>query len=353
MTALFGTNLLLGCIAGITIFLGLPVARWRGASERLRGWLSFMAAGVVMFLVIEVGYHAMEQVEDVARDATVGAAAGMGLLFVSGIAIGLIGLAWLEDRRRQVRAAGGDALEVAGMIAVGIGLHNFAEGLAIGQSFSAGAASLGTILVIGFALHNATEGFGIAGPLAGLPVSWGRLLALGLIGGGPTALGAAVGGVWVNPAVGLLFLSLATGSLIYVTRELFRLDFSLLGGVGVTTALTVGLLLGFGTDLVVGVAGQSEEYEHAGHHRDMTQIRFTPEAAVPSTLRVRRGQDLEVENGGDGALLVEGPGLFEGEVRVPAGGRVRVRVVAAEGTYRLADERGAAPVATVLVGPEG
>src|SRR5947209_8815456 len=98
-------------------------------------------------------------------------------------------------------AAWTPARRLALLIAVGIGLHNFAEGLAIGQSAATGQIALATLLVIGFALHNATEGFGITAPLAGdtgadgtlRRPSWGLLLLFGLIGGGPTFLGTAVG----------------------------------------------------------------------------------------------------------------------------------------------------------------
>lgn len=159
-----------------------------------------------------------------------------------------------ERRKKRVEVVGVDPLEVATMIAIGIGLHNFAEGLAIGQSFSGGNAALGTLLVVGFALHNATEGFGIAGPLVSQNVSWRRLVWLGLIAGAPTAIGSFVGGIWVNPTIELLFLSVAVGSLVYVTRELFRLRFETLGAVSATAALAFGLFLGFGTELVVGIA---------------------------------------------------------------------------------------------------
>lgn len=243
-------NIILGAIAGITIFLGLPIARWRGASEKLRGTLALASAGVLLFLVIEVGYQAMESVEISVQADTFGGALSKILILVAGFAAGLIGLAWIEERRGQKREAGADALSIATMIAIGIGLHNFAEGLAIGQSFAGGAVGLGTVLVVGFALHNATEGFGIAAPLAGREVGWGRLLLLGLVAGGPTVLGSVIGGIWVNPFVELLFLSLAVGSLVYVTRELLRIRFNSLGTVPAMTALACGLLLGFGTELV-------------------------------------------------------------------------------------------------------
>ncbi len=184
---MISTNILLGAVAGITIFFGLIIAFWRNASERIRGLLALASAGVLLFLIIEVGYRAMETVEAAAKGGSGRLPLHYGLLFVVGLSVGLIGLAWLEQGRLSRKSGGAEALEVATMIAIGIGLHNFAEGLAIGQSF-AGAVSFGTALVIGFALHNATEGFGIAGPLVGTKVSWGRILSLGLIEAGEACL---------------------------------------------------------------------------------------------------------------------------------------------------------------------
>jgi ZIP family zinc transporter len=137
------------------------------------------------------------------------------------------------------------------LIAVGIGLHNFAEGLAIGQAAAVGAIQLALVLIIGFGLHNMTEGFGIAGPLTGLPVSWKFIAILGLIGGGPTFLGTGLGIIFNSPYVFIFFLALAAGAIIYVAAELLgvakrsnALDIVMWG-------LLVGSLLGYATDLIV------------------------------------------------------------------------------------------------------
>jgi ZIP family zinc transporter len=143
------------------------------------------------------------------------------------------------------------------MIATGIGLHNFSEGLAIGQSAAAGDISLALVLVIGFGLHNATEGFGIVGPFSGTQErpSWSFLLVVGLIGGGPTFFGTLLGQAWVSEALSIAFLALAAGSILYVVIELLGVCRSFGHKTVVAWGLTLGLMLGFATDFVLVAAG--------------------------------------------------------------------------------------------------
>jgi ZIP family zinc transporter len=143
------------------------------------------------------------------------------------------------------------------LIAVGIGLHNFSEGLAIGQSAAAGEISLAVLLIVGFGLHNATEGFGIVAPLAGEPSrpSWGFLALLGLIGGGPTLVGTLVGQSFVNDTVSVAFLAAAAGSILYVIVQLLRVAQNLGRRTLMYWGLVLGLLLGFATDFVIVAAG--------------------------------------------------------------------------------------------------
>ncbi|HEX9421765.1 MAG TPA: hypothetical protein VF899_00885 [Pyrinomonadaceae bacterium] len=110
------TNILLGAVAGVTIFFGLLIARWRSASERMRGLLALASAGVLLFLIIEVGYRAMETVEAAAKGGSSQLALHYGLLFVVGLSVGMIGLAWLERGRLTRKSPGAEALEVATMI---------------------------------------------------------------------------------------------------------------------------------------------------------------------------------------------------------------------------------------------
>ena len=142
------------------------------------------------------------------------------------------------------------------MIAAGIGLHNFSEGLAIGQSAGRGEIAFAVILIVGFGLHNATEGFGIVGPLVGGDrPSWAFLGLAGLIGGGPTFIGTIVGYYFLSSAMFVLFLSLAAGALVYIIGELFHINrrpgTKFQGGLG----LFVGFIFGYITDLILTIAG--------------------------------------------------------------------------------------------------
>jgi ZIP family zinc transporter len=150
-----------------------------------------------------------------------------------------------------------DGQRLALLIAVGIGVHNFGEGLAIGQAAATGAASLAVTLIVGFALHNATEGFGICGPMNGegtMP-TWGFLAVLGLIGGLPTFLGTVLGQAWTSEAVSVGFFAIAAGSILYVVQELVSVNRRYGHTVLVTWLVLAGLVLGFATDFVVSASG--------------------------------------------------------------------------------------------------
>jgi ZIP family zinc transporter len=281
-------TLLLGLIAGGTILLGLPVGRLRRPAPGLRLFLNATAVGVLVFLIWDVLSAAWEPIDTAlgaVHDNTGGLAPvlGYGVLFAGGLAVGLVGLVfyekWMAGRvRRSTRAFGPGAMaadelkarssmvanwsparQLALLIAVGIGLHNFAEGLAIGQSAAQGDIALATLLVIGFGLHNATEGFGIVAPLAGDAdagrPSWALLGLLGLIGGGPTFVGAGLGHSFTSEPVSVAFLTLAAGSILYVVTQLLGVAAKANRRDLLAYGLLVGLLAGFVTDAVVTAAG--------------------------------------------------------------------------------------------------
>jgi ZIP family zinc transporter len=147
-------------------------------------------------------------------------------------------------------------LVLASMIAIGIGAHNFAEGLAIGASAASGATVVAFGLIAGFALHNATEGFGIAAPLAGRTIpSWAQLGLAGLVAGGPTFLGTVVGYQFASPLLSVFFLAIAVGALVFVIGELW----SILKRTGVTAGVTAmtaaGFVIALATELLVDLNG--------------------------------------------------------------------------------------------------
>jgi ZIP family zinc transporter len=310
---------LLGSIAGFTIFLGLPLAVLQNLSTKKKGFLNAFAIGILVFLIIDVFSHAWESAETAASDAFTGKSPIGDAIFdlvamFGGIAIGLLGLLWYESKymnkpikqQQQLShklstaegekmlsnsgsssgvsgiAAGGaelaeqqqqrqlqqrkqlwqqqqeaTAYRVAMMIALGIGTHNFSEGLAIGQSYVSGATGLAILLIIGFGAHNTTEGFGIAGPLTGL-VKKPRirfLILAGLIGGGPTFIGTILGSLWNSSIAYILFLSVAGGALVYVSLLMYNSGRRQITNNILMLGIFVGLCAGFITDLIVSLGG--------------------------------------------------------------------------------------------------
>jgi ZIP family zinc transporter len=146
---------------------------------------------------------------------------------------------------------------LAVMIAIGLGLHNFSEGLAIGQSAATGEIAFALTLIVGFALHNVTEGFGIAAPMASDSErpAWGFLLLLGLIGGGPTFIGTVIGYSFVSDFLYVLFLTLAAGALLYVIDEMFAVGRKMLSRSAWSWGLLIGFLAGLLTDLLLVYLG--------------------------------------------------------------------------------------------------
>ncbi len=255
---------LLGLLAGATIFLGLPVARLRKVATPTKALLNATATGVLIFLLIEICGHVLEEIEELIVRAATGQpglqeALQIGGLFVLGFSLGLLGLVYFEQRhlgRAKDLKPGSGGTRLATMIAVGLGLHNLSEGLAIGQGYASGAFGLAWLLAIGFALHNATEGFGIAAPLSGEPVSWPFLIRLGVIAGGPTFVGAVIGGWWVNKPFETFCLALASGTILYIIGELLHLGRQLRNETVVAAGLLLGFFLAMGTDFVLASALQ-------------------------------------------------------------------------------------------------
>jgi ZIP family zinc transporter len=283
----FAETVLLGAIAGSTIFLGLPIGRAERVDDRLRVAMAMFSVGILAFIFMDVGKHAEEIVSTSVQSfkqhhSSFWRVLWLFTLLAGGFTLGTAGISVLErafrrrapappiaggaldsafSERQLARYAvpGGDArrraLRTGMTIAVAIGLHNFAEGLAIGVSAKAGAIGLATVLIIGFGLHNATEGFGIVGPLGDVRPSWKWLGLAGLVGGGPTFLGTIVGYQVHSDALELCFYALAGGAILYVVGEIWtaarRYGHATLG----LYLLAAGFIAGVVTDMLVSYGG--------------------------------------------------------------------------------------------------
>ena len=233
----FAQTIGLGAIAGLTIFVGLPVGRLRMLDSRARVCLAMFSVGILAFIFMDVASHAEAIIETHLQaykdgSGSFGAVAGRFPILAVGFTAGSAGLTMVDRwvraqtrrsprstlrpspaaprrprgaptscsrparrcrRRRPCGARAAEharrrALQTGLTVAFAIGLHNFAEGLAIGVSAATGAVGLATVLIIGFGAHNATEGFGIVGPLGETRPSWRWLALAGLIAGAPTSL---------------------------------------------------------------------------------------------------------------------------------------------------------------------
>jgi len=250
----------------------------QNVSAATKAFLAATATGVLIFLFWDVMSEAFGPVEEALKQGRDGRFGWLAFLLTAGFFTGLMSLVyydtWMKRRRRRAFLGPGAASTaefehdhhftgmsparwLAIFIATGIGLHNFSEGLAIGQSAASDQVSLAIVLIIGFGLHNATEGLGICAPLAGDKErpSWGFLGLLGLIGGAPTFFGTLVGQFWVSEAVSILFFALAAGSILYVVMELLNVGRVLASKTLVTWGVLFGLVLGFGTDFILVAAG--------------------------------------------------------------------------------------------------
>jgi ZIP family zinc transporter len=256
-------------------------------SARSRVALAMFAVGILSFILVDVLSSGLAIVDTALQGVkhhheSFLYLAWLVVLLAAGFGAGSAGLASVQRRMRPLGArrppiAGGADMALAGIdanlvadeveakrraalrtgltIAAAIGVHNFAEGLAIGVSARAGAISLATVLIIGFALHNATEGFGIVGPLGDVRPSWKWLGLAGLIGGGPTFLGSILGYEVTSHALEVAFYAVAGGAILFVIGEVWngmrRFGYRELE----LLMLSAGFMVGVLTDLIVAYGG--------------------------------------------------------------------------------------------------
>jgi hypothetical protein len=252
----YGLMALLGIYVGvIPIALGMLWLPW--VRRIPPGWLRALMAltvGLLAFLAIDATLEGLELAGEGAQ-----ALGGAALVFL-GAAVAYLALTgigeWLDDRRRRATAAGASGAQLALMIAVGIGLHNLGEGLAIGTAYATGALALGAFLVVGFALHNTTEGLAIVAPIARTRASVGLLIGLGLLAGAPAILGAWIGASAFNPSVAAFLFGVGAGAIAQVIRQLVpavRDERRRTLHPAAVAAMLAGLALMFTTGLLVSV----------------------------------------------------------------------------------------------------
>ena len=219
-----GGYALIGLLVGVVpVALGmLWLPSLRRADPRWIAAFMALTGGLLTFLAIDALAEALEL-----QAALPGALGGPGLVLL-GVAVSYLGLTWVAHRLSRGRPAAERGAPLAGvalatMVAIGIGLHNLGEGLAIGSSFALGELALGTFLVVGFMVHNVTEGLGIAAPMAeGARPSPARLATLALVAGAPAIFGAWLGGFLTNEVLAVLFFGLAVGAALQVVVEVGR-----------------------------------------------------------------------------------------------------------------------------------
>ena len=216
----FALMALLGVYVGvIPVALGMLWLPWirRIPPGWLRGVMA-VTVGLLAFLGIDATLEGLELAGEGAQ-----AFGGAALVLIGAVVafLALTGItAWLADRQERARGAGASGGTLALLVAVGIGLHNLGEGVAIGSAYATGALALGAFLVIGFALHNTTEGLAIVAPIASERPTAGRLIALGLAAGGPAILGAWIGAAAFNASVAAFLFGIGAGAIAQVIVQL-------------------------------------------------------------------------------------------------------------------------------------
>jgi ZIP family zinc transporter len=252
----FGLLALLGIYVGvIPIALGMLWLPWvrRIPPEWVRAVMA-LTIGLLAFLAVDATLEGFELAGEGSQ------VFGGGALVLVGAAVAYLALSgvssWLTARRRAAAAGGASGATLALLVAVGIGLHNLGEGVAIGAAYSAGALALGAFLVIGFALHNTTEGLAIVAPVARTQPSLRLLAMLGLLAGAPAVLGAWIGAAAFNTSLAAFLFGFGAGAIAQVIVQLAP---TLRDGEGrlLHPAAVSGILLGmasmFATGLLVSV----------------------------------------------------------------------------------------------------
>jgi ZIP family zinc transporter len=238
----------LGGIAGvIPIYVGIAAALLAVKVSR-RSWEGFLtgiSTGILVYLFFDLMHEAIEQTA--ARDPL------SWLVFLGGFLIGFVGLVAFEQQQQGRNRSAPSPLFLPYMIALGLGLHNLGEGLAIGASYAQGAWTLSGLLVGGFALHNGTEGFAIVASAGKSRLPFKEAVLMGLVAGAPTCLGAVISGLVVSSYLSITFYALAAGSLLYVIFSLITIFYTATRRMQTASGVFAGMSLMYVTAMLLTI----------------------------------------------------------------------------------------------------
>jgi ZIP family zinc transporter len=278
---LLTNRVILATLAAAMVFLGLPLARLRSPRPSFTAFLYALSTGILLFLFLDLIGHARELPWEILTTAAAEYSTELALfvtaVFIGGLGVGFVMLAALKNRwdgaSTSIRPeAGADldsswlrnekALSIGTLIALGIGLYNFAQGLAIGEAgrftvpTAVGSGQGEFLLLVGLALHNAIKGVAIAAPLAGRQTPWNYLLFLGVVAGGPTVAGAVVGASLWAPIIFVAVLTIGAGATLFTIYETLSLERRL----GSRKQVVGGLFAGFAVATITTIALEISHY---------------------------------------------------------------------------------------------
>ena len=237
----------LGGIAGvIPIYIGIAAALLaiKVSDRSWEGFLTGISTGILVYLFFDLMHEAVERTA--AQDPL------SWLAFLGSVLIGFVGLVAFEQQQGRNRSES-SRFFLPYMIALGLGLHNLGEGLAIGASYSQGAWALNGLLVGGFALHNGTEGFAIIASAGKSKLPFKEVVLVGLVAGVPTCVGAVISGLAVSPYLSIIFYALAAGSLLYVIFSLVAIFYTATRKMQTATGVFTGLSLMYVTAMLLAI----------------------------------------------------------------------------------------------------
>jgi ZIP family zinc transporter len=241
-------SLALGSIAGvIPVYLGIAAAflALKFLNRSWEGFLTGISMGILVYLFFDLMHEAVE--------LTAATNPLSWVAFLGSLLIGFVGLVAFEQRQQRDNRSGAPRLFLPYMIALGMGLHNLGEGLAIGASYANGAWVLSWVLVSGFALHNSTEGFAIIGAAGRSAPRFRDVVLMGFLAGAPTCLGTMISALAVSSYLSIIFYALAAGSLLYVIFSLVTTFYTATRRMQTATGVFTGVSLMYLTAMVLTI----------------------------------------------------------------------------------------------------